>query len=70
MDTHITASVPADAIDADRYRLAQAAELQIRFREIEGRAAKDRAELSAWVARADFERPVKPLPSLLDRYLD
>ena len=60
----------ADAIDADRYHLAQQAELQIRFREVEGQAAKDRAELSAWVQRSDMERPVVPRTSLLEPYLD
>lgn len=47
MSIHHAVDVSADAIDADRYRLTQAAELQTRFREVEGRAAKDRAELSA-----------------------
>ena len=70
MDLSIIGSTPADTIDPDRYKLAQAAELQVRFREVEGRPAKNRAELSAWVARADFERPVKPRASLLDTYLD
>ena len=72
MDTHISASTPTDAydIDPDRYRLAQQAELQIRFREVEGRAAKDRAELSAWVQCSYIERPVVPRASLLEPYLD
>ncbi len=70
MSTHHVADVSADAIDLDRYRLAQQAELQVRFREVEGRPAKDRAELSAWVQRSDIERPVKPRPSLLEPYLD
>ena len=70
MDTHHTTDMPADAIDPDRYRLAQQAELQVRFREVERRAAKDRAELTAWVQRSDIERPVKPRASLLDTYLD
>lgn len=70
MNTHHVADVSTDDIDPERYRLAQQAELQIRFREVEGRTAKDRAELSAWVTRADFERPVKPRASLLDTYLD
>lgn len=70
MSTHRTADISADAIDAERYRLAQAAELQVRFREVEGRLAKDRAELTAWVARSDVERPVVPRASLLEPYLD
>lgn len=70
MSTHRAAYVSADAIDADRYHLAQQAELQIRFREVEGRAAKDRAELSAWVQRSDIERPVLPRASLLEQHLD
>lgn len=70
MSTHRAAYVSADAIDGDRYHLAQQAELQIRFREVEGRAAKDRAELSAWVQRSDIERPVVPRASLLEQHLD
>ena len=70
MSTHHTADVPADTIAPDRYRLAQRAELQVRFREIEGRAAEDRAELSAWVQRSDIERPVRPRASLLEQHLD
>lgn len=72
MGTHISTSTPTDAydIDPDRYRLAQQAELQIRFREVEGRAAKDRTELSAWVQRSDIERPVVPRVSLLELHLD
>ena len=70
MDIKIISSAPADTINPDRYRLAQQAELQIRFREVEGRAAKDRAELTAWVQRSDIERPVKPRASLLEPYLD
>lgn len=70
MDTQHAADLSADTIDADRYRLAQAAELQVRFREVEGRAAKDRAELSPWVQRSDIERPVVPRASLLEQHLD
>jgi len=70
METYRAPSVSADAIDGDRYHLAQQAELQIRFREVEGQAAKDRAELSAWVQRSDMERPVVPRTSLLEPYLD
>lgn len=70
MDMHPAADVPADTIDPERYRLAQRAELQVRFREVEGRSAKDRAELSAWVARSDIPRPVVPRASLLEPYLD
>ena len=70
MSTYRPADVPADIIDPDRYRLAQRAELQIRFREVEERAAKDRAELSAWVQRSDIERPVRPRASLLEQRLD
>lgn len=70
MDTRYAADVSADTIDPDRYRLAQQAELQIRFREVEGRAARDRAELSAWVARSEIERPVRPRASLLEQHLD
>ncbi len=40
------------------------------FREAEGRSARDRAELSAWVARSDVELPVVPRASLLEPYLD
>lgn len=70
MSTHHAADVSANAIDPERYKLAQQAELQIRFREVEGRAAKDRAELSAWVQRSDIERPVRPRASLLEQHLD
>lgn len=70
MDTHLAADEPAGTVDQDRYRLAQQAELQIRFWEIEGRPAKNRAELTVWVQRSDTERPVVPRPSLLDTYLD
>ena len=68
MSTHHAFTTPAAIakVCADRYRLAQAAELQVRFREIEGRAATSRAELSAWVARSDIERPVVPRASLLE----
>lgn len=70
MSTYRAVDVSADDIDEDRYRLAQQAELQVRFHEVEGRPAKDRAELSAWVQRSDIERPVKPRASLLEPYLD
>lgn len=70
MDAHHAADMSADIIDPERYRLAQQAELQIRFREVEGRVAKDRAELTAWVQRSDIERPVRPRASLLEQHLD
>ncbi len=43
MDTHI-ADLSADTINSKRYRLAQRAELQIRFHEALGRGGRDRAE--------------------------
>lgn len=70
MDVHPAADVPADTIAPDRYRLAQRAELEIRFREAVGRGATDRAELLAWIAGARVERPVVPRASLLEPYLD
>ena len=70
MNTTADARTNADIVDADRFRLAQAAELQIRFREVEGRAANSKAELSARVARSDIEEPVVPWASLLAPYLD
>lgn len=70
MDTHHAVDMPADDIDPARYRLAQAAELEVRFREAMGRGAKSRAELLAWVAGAGIQGPVVPRASLLERHLD
>lgn len=70
MDTHHAADMPTDAIDPARYQLAQAAELEVRFREAMGRGARNRTDLMAWVAGARVERPVVPRQSLLERHLD
>ena len=70
MDTHPAADVPADTIAPERYRLAQRAELEVRFREAMGRGASDQTELLAWVAGARIQGPVVPRASLLERHLD
>lgn len=70
MDTHLAADTSADDIDPARYRLAQAAELEVRFHEALGRGARDRAELLAWVAGARIQGRVVPRASLLERHLD
>ncbi len=49
---------------ADRYRLAQAEELFIRFMEANGRFAQDEQELVDWCSRSDHERPIRPRPGL------
>lgn len=54
----------SDVEDARRYRVAQATELLLRFREAEGREARDVDDLAAWVARSDHERPIEPRPGL------
>lgn len=70
MDMYSATGVSADTIDPNRYRLAQRAELEVRFREAMGRGASDRAELLAWIDGARVERPVVPRASLLEQHLD
>ena len=55
MDTHRLADVSADGVAADRYRLAQRAELEVRFGEAMEHGASDQAKLLAWIAGARVE---------------
>lgn len=55
----------SDDEQGNRYRLAQAEELFIRFMEANGRPVRDEQELIDWCSSSDHERPIRPHPSLL-----